>query len=50
MLKNMRILMKNMLEGDKDIKTLNKDTKAQTYDTSYRECADLKVLELTYSK
>lgn len=39
--------MKNLLEGDTDIKTLYKDTKSQTYQTSLEEYGDLKVQEPT---
>ncbi|MDA7816906.1 caspase family protein [Sulfurimonas sp.] len=40
-------VMKNMLEGDKDIKTLYKDTKAQTYETSIQEYGDGRTQEPT---
>lgn len=40
-------VMKNMLEGDKDIKTLYKDTKAQTYQTSLEEYGDGRTQEPT---
>jgi len=40
-------VMKNILEGDTDIKTLYKDTKNQTYDTSIEEYGDSRTQEPT---
>ncbi|EHP29137.1 protein containing Caspase domain [Sulfurimonas gotlandica GD1] len=40
-------VMKNIIEGDSDIKTLFKDTKAQTYDTSLEEYGDVRAQEPT---
>ena len=40
-------LMKNIIEGDKDVKTLFKDTKSQTYETSLEEYGNLRVQEPT---
>ena len=38
-------IMKNILNGDKDIKTLYKHTKKQTYDTSFEEYGDSRIQE-----
>ena len=38
-------IMKNILEGNNDIKTLYKNSKSQTYDTSLEEYGDLRVQE-----
>jgi hypothetical protein len=40
-------VMKNIIEGDKDIKTLYRDVKSQTYDTSLEEYGDIRVQEPT---
>ncbi len=40
-------IMKNIIEGDKNIKTLYKDTKSQTYDTSLEEYGDSRTQEPT---
>jgi Protein of unknown function (DUF1566) len=40
-------IMKNIIEGDTDIKTLYKDTKSQTYDTSLEEYGDSRTQEPT---
>jgi len=40
-------VMKNIIEGDLDIKTLYKDTKSQTYDTSLEEYGDSRTQEPT---
>ena len=40
-------LMKNIIKGDSDIKTLFKDTKAQTYDASMQEYGDSRTQEPT---
>lgn len=40
-------VLKNIIEGKSDIKTLFKDTKKQTYDTSLIEYGDLRVQEPT---
>ena len=39
--------MKNIIEGDKEIKTLFRDVKSQTYDTSLEEYGDIRVQEPT---
>jgi len=40
-------IMKNIIKGDNTIKSLYKDTKAQTYDTSMEEYGDLRAQEPT---
>jgi len=40
-------MMKNMLEGNTDIRTLYKNTKVQTYETSLKEYGDLRTQEPT---
>jgi hypothetical protein len=40
-------IMKNLLEGKADIRTLYKETKSQTYSTSIKEYGDLRVQEPT---
>jgi uncharacterized caspase-like protein len=40
-------VMKNIIEGDRDIKTLFRDVKSQTYDTSLEEYGDIRVQEPT---
>jgi len=40
-------IMKNIIEGDTDIKTLFKNTKSQTYDTSLEEYGDVRAQEPT---
>jgi hypothetical protein len=40
-------VIKNILEGKKDIKSLYKNTKTQTYNTSLKEYGDLRVQEPT---
>ncbi len=40
-------VMKNIIQGDKDIKTLYKHTKSQTYDTSIEEYGDSRTQEPT---
>lgn len=40
-------VMKNMLEGKRDVKELYKATKEQTYETSFKEYGDLRVQEPT---
>ena len=39
--------MKNIIDGDMDIKSLHKDTKKETYQTSYEEYGDMRVQEPT---
>ncbi len=40
-------VMKNILEGDREIRKLYKDVKSQTYETSFKEYGDLRVQEPT---
>jgi len=40
-------IMKNIIKGDKDIRTLFKETKSETYDTSLEEYGDVRVQEPT---
>ena len=40
-------IMKNIIEGNKNIKTIYKDTKSQTYDTSLEEYGNLRTQEPT---
>ena len=40
-------IMKNIIKGDRDIKTLFKETKSETYDTSLEEYGDVRVQEPT---